>query len=196
MTRIPTHSIRGLLALSVLLAGAGGLLAPRPAVAEDFTYTILLEGGVGGPVNEEPGDSTGFETGFQLGFSVVAADGVHVGGRVGRIEYEPGDVLGPFIEPTLDYFTVGGDYRFSDRFYQSGVFLGLGYYRLEGDVLTDISGTTTELDETGVGLAVGVTGEFELAPKVGFQIEIIGHITDLDANDLFATAHAGFAFHF
>ena len=40
------------------------------------------------------------------------------------------------------------------------------------------------------------TGEFELAPNLGFVIEAVGHVTDLEAQDLFVTANAGFAFHF
>lgn len=195
MSRKPTDSKSSLLTFAVLAAVLAAVALPHKATADD-TFSLLLQGGVGGPVNEDSTSNAGFETAFQLGFTVASRGDIQVGGRAGRVDYSPGDQLGPFAAPTLDYLTLGGDYRFNEGFYQSGIFIGLGYYSLEGDVLIDPEGTTETRDETGVGLAIGVTGEFELAPKLGFVVEAIGHITDLQAQDLFVTVNAGFAFHF
>ena len=46
------------------------------------------------------------------------------------------------------------------------------------------------------GLALGVTGEFELTKKFGLMLEVTSHITDLETEELFITGHVGVAIHF
>ncbi|MDH3745549.1 MAG: hypothetical protein OES47_10665, partial [Acidobacteriota bacterium] len=127
MSRKPTDSKPSLLVLAGLLVVVAFAM-PHQAAADTFTF--FLQGGVGGPVNEDSTDSAGFETAFQLGFTVASRGDIEVGGRAGRVDFAPGDQLGPLAAPTLDYLTLGGDYQFNEGFYQSGIFIGLGYYSL------------------------------------------------------------------
>jgi hypothetical protein len=84
-----------------------------------------------------------------------------------------------------------GEYRFTESFYESGLYIGLGLYSLDG--LSLIGGSFTE---ESVGLVLGISGEFVLTDRVGFLLEVSGHATNLDTVDTLAMAHAGVAIHF
>lgn len=180
------------LALSVLaLAAVCALAAPGAAQAtEPYTFTLLLQGSLGGPLQESGGRDSGLDNaGFQLGLSIVSKGDVHVGGRVGSIDFDDG--LGGLRDASLDYVNIGGEYRFTEGFYESGVYVGLGNYEVEG---TDVFGGVQS--ESSIGLALGVTGEFELTTRIGLALELTGHFTDLATEELFVTGHAGLAIHF
>ena len=170
---------------AVALALPGGAQATEP-----YTFTILLQGSFGGPLQESSGADSGLDnSGFQLGFTVVGKGEVQIGGRFGSIDFDDG--LGGLGDASLDYVNVGGEYRFKEGFYDSGVYLGLGNYEIEG---LDANGNVNS--ESSIGLAVGVTGEFELTKRFGLQLDLTTHVTDLAAAELFLTAHAGVAIHF
>lgn len=180
------------LALTVFpLATALALAAPSgAAAAEPYTFTFMLEGTIGGPLQESGNTDAGLDNdGFQLGFSVVSQGEIHVGGRVGSIDFDKG--LAGLGDASLDYVHVGGEYRYREGFYDSGVYAGLGFYEVEG---RDANGQVQT--ESSVGLALGLVGEFDFSPKVGLLLEVTSHITDLSTTELFLTGHVGVAFHF
>ena len=75
---------------------------------------------------------------------------------------------------SLRFVVAGGEYRFLESFYESGLFIGLGAYELEGTNLVGASDS-----ESGAGLVLGATGEFEINRRVGFLIELLGDTTIL-----------------
>ena len=103
----------------------------------------------------------------------------------------PTALVGVSVDTTLDYATAVGEYRFTESFYESGLFLGLGVYRLDGITLLGQS-----VSEESVGLVLGISGEFVLTRSAGFVIEISGHLTNLDTIDTMVMGHAGVAIHF
>lgn len=161
---------------------------PAQVAAEDSVYSFNLWGGLGGPVDQ---DNAGLSnSSYQLGFSVQPEDQLLVGLRVGQIDMG-GESIGDLFDPTIDYATVVGEYRFTESFYESGLFIGLGLYRLDGVQL--VGGSAT--DES-VGLVLGISGEFVLTDRVGFLLEASGHFVRFDSVDTLVMGHAGFAIHF
>jgi hypothetical protein len=165
-------------------------LVPAMTSAQDhYTYTLSGMAGIGGSLDAD--DSNLGNQSFGLGLSLLREDRVHIGMRVAQVEFNSEDLIGDFHDATLQYLTAGGEYRFLESFYESGLFIGLGLYELEG---LDADGL--QQSETNVGFVIGVTGEFEINRRFGFLVEFMGHVTELDNASLFATGHAGFAVHF
>jgi hypothetical protein len=165
-------------------------LGPVAAVAQDhYTYTLSGLVGMGGSVDAE--DASLGNQSFGLGLSLLREDRVHIGLRLVQTEFDAQDLIGNYRDASLRYLTAGGEYRFLESFYESGLFLGLGVYELEG-----IDDQGLDQSETSVGFVLGVTGEFEINRRFGFLIEFMGHVTDIQDSNLFATGHAGLAVHF
>ncbi|HEX6863594.1 MAG TPA: outer membrane beta-barrel protein [Thermoanaerobaculia bacterium] len=166
------------------------LLLPGAARAQElYTFTAGLLGGIGGSVDAEPGDDLG-NTGFQLNLTMVTEPRTHVGFRLGELTLDSEERFGSLTEAELSYVTVGGEYRFPQSYYESGLYIGLGGYRLEGN-----RGSQDESD-TAIGLNLGVTGEFRITQWLGVLIELSGHYADLVEAQVFGMGHAGLAIHF
>lgn len=178
----------GLAALGIALAL---LLAPAAAQAQEtYTFTVGLLGGLGGSLDADVGDELD-NTGFQLNLGMVFEPSDHLVLRIGRLGLDSADRFEDLTDADLTYLTLGGEYRYRHPYYDSGVYLALGGYRLEG---TDLGGV--DQDETGIGIALGVTGDFPITRWLSFQVELSGHYADLERANVFAMGHAGLAAHF
>lgn len=175
-----------LLALVVALGAA----APARA-AEPYLFNVGLLGGLGGPLDADDPDPGASQQTLELQVGLVTEPRTLLQLRVGRVDFDEDDILGDLFSPQLDYATIGGEYRFYENWYDSGIFLGLGAYRLSGD---DFEGGSR--DETAVGLTAGVTGEFEITQHFALLGQISGHYVDFDQSQLFGTAMAGVSFRF
>lgn len=176
--------------LFVVVASALAAAAPLPAAAQElYSFTASAFGGIGGSLDADPGEGVG-NSSYQIAFSVVTEPRTQVGIRYGEIDLGSGQ-FERLIGADLTYATVAGEYRFDEGYYEAGLYLGLGGYRLEGTTLGGGGG-----DETGIGLVFGATGEFEINRRFGIVVELSGHYADLDQAQFFAMGHAGLAFHF
>jgi hypothetical protein len=183
------HRLLPLRRLSLLLLLL--LLPPGAARAQDlYTYSIGLLGGVGGSVDASPGNDLG-NTGFQVDLALLTEPRTLLGVRAGRLSLDRQDQFGSLHDASLSYATVGGEYRFQQSFYDSGIYMALGGYRLNGK-----GGDGRDRSDTSVGLAVGVTGEFKVNRWLGVLVELSGHYAHLDDAQFFAMGHAGLAVHF
>jgi hypothetical protein len=170
---------------------AGLLLLPGAARAqEQYTFSAAGLGSIGGSLDAEPGDDLG-NTGYQLNLAMVTDSRTHVGVRLGQLGLDGEEFFGSLSDADLTYVTVGGEYRFSETWYDSGVYFALGGYRLEGTALDG-----GESRDNSLGLAVGVTGEFKVNRWLGVLLELSGHYVDFDEAQIFAMGHGGFAVHF
>jgi hypothetical protein len=167
------------------------LVFPTPARAgELYTYTVGVLGGLGGSFDVDTGD--GFNnSGYQLNLSLVTEPRTQVAFRLGKLNLDHEELFGSLSGADLSYITVGGEYRFQETYYDSGIYLGLGGYRLRG---TRFNGQDDE--STSVGLNIGVTAEFPINRWLGILVEASGHYVDLDEAKIFGMAHGGVAFHF
>lgn len=180
-----------------LVLTAGLLLASATAArSQAYTYTIAGLVGVGGSLDET---DAGFgNPAWQLTFTSDIADKTYFAARVGGVHWGSGDQVAEAIGPSLYYVTLAGEYRetrasFSNGFVEPGVYLGLGFYSLDG---TDEVGEG--LSESAPGLVVGLTGDIRLNSKrnLALRIELAGHYAALDAAQLFGMVHIGLAYHF
>jgi hypothetical protein len=179
-------------ALVVTVTILASSAAPARAV-EPFLVSVGVLGGVGGPLDADSPDPGTSQRSMQLQVGFITEPRTMLQVRLGRLDFDDGDQLGNLFRPQLDYATISGEYRFFENWYDSGLFLGLGAYRLRGN--RDGFGGSED-EETSVGLTGGVTGEFELTHHVSLLAELAGHYADLDQAQLFATAQAGFAVKF
>lgn len=178
-------------ALGGIAVLAGLLLLPGAARAQEtYNYSAAVLGGIGGSLDAEPGDDLS-NTGFQLNLSMVTDPRTHVGVRVGQLGLDADEFFGSLSEADLTYVTVGGEYRFDETWYDSGIYLGLGGYRLEG---TDFAGGDSR--DTSLGLTIGVTGEFKVNHWLGVLLELSGHYVDFEEAQVFGMGHGGIAVHF
>ncbi len=167
------------------------LAFPAAASAQDYyTMSLAVMGGIGGSQDAEPGDSFG-NSAVQAEFSVLTQPQTRVGVRVGRLDLDDEDRFGSLAEARLEYVNIGGEYRYSQGYYDSGIYLALGGYRLSGD---DLLGR--EQEETSLGLALGVTGDFLITQRLAFRVELSGHYADLEEAQLYGMAHAGLSLRF
>jgi hypothetical protein len=180
---------RAALPALVLLALA---IVPAAYAQERYTFTLGALGGLGGSLDADPGDDLG-NRGFQLNFGLITDPKTHLMARLGRLDLDTNEGFGRLQGAELDYLTVAGEYRYAQTFYESGVYFGLGGYRLTGDLFGQPG---AEEEDTSFGVVLGLTGEFELSRRLGVLVEISGHWADLEEAQTFALAHVGLAFHF
>jgi hypothetical protein len=183
------HRQRLLSGLALLLLGLLALPGAARA-AEEYTYTVGVLGGLGGSYDVDQGD--GFDnSGYQVNLSMVTEPRTHVGLRLGKLNLDNSEFFGSLRDADLTYATLGGEYRFQESYYESGVYLGLGGYRLRGAHNDGSSG-----DQTSVGVTVGITGEVTINRWFGILLELSGHYVNLDEAKIFGMAHGGLAVHF
>lgn len=176
--------------LGRLLSILGLLLLPAAGGAQElYTYSVGLLGSIGGSLDADPGDSL-TNTGFQLNLGFVTEPRTLLVVRAGELGLDEDEFFGNLQDADLKYVTVGGEYRYREAYYQSGAFVALGGYRLEG------TRRNRSESESSWGVSVGFTGELPIKRWVGIQAEISGHYIDFDDAQLFGMANAGVVFHF
>ena len=173
---------RAVAALGIVMLGA--LAAPAAAV-EPYLVSVGVLGGLGGPLDADEPDPGLDHRSLQVDVGLLTEPRTLVMLRLGQLEID--EPLGALAEPTLDYVTLSGEYRFYKGWYDSGIFLGLGGYRLEGE---------SSDDETSIGLTAGVTGDLEVTRWLSVVAELSAHWADLESNQLWGMGHAGLAVKF
>lgn len=177
--------------LGRLLLIAGLLLLPAAAGAQElYTYTVDVLGGIGGSFDADPGGSL-TNTGFQVNLGVITEPHTQLTLRTGKLALDKDTFFGSLRDADLSYVTIGGEYRSRQAFWDSGIYLGLGGYRLSGS-----QSSGRDLRQNAWGLAVGVTGEFPINQHLGLLGEVSGHYIDFDEAQFFGMAHVGLAIHF
>jgi hypothetical protein len=174
-----------------LLLIAGLLLLPGAAGAQElYTYTVGVLGGVGGSFDADPGGSLS-NTGFQVNLGMVTEPHTHLIVRAGKLALDDDGLFGSLLDAELTYATIGGEYRARQGIWDSGIFVALGGYRLDGTAPFGRDG-----QETSWGVSAGVTGELPINRHLGVLAEISGHYVDFDEAQFFGMASAGLAIHF
>lgn len=175
-----------------LLALFAALLGFVPAAGrgqELYNYSVDLLGTLGGSTDADPGNSL-TNTGYQLNFLLVTEPRTLVGIRAGQLALDKDDFFNELRDAELSYATIGGEYRARQTSFESGVFLGIGAYKLEG------TAPGRSVSDTSWGLSAGVTSEFFVTRRIGILLELSAHYTDLDEARIFLMGHGGVAIHF
>ncbi|HVS02255.1 MAG TPA: hypothetical protein VMT16_05755 [Thermoanaerobaculia bacterium] len=170
----------------VVVAAVLAVVSGGPAkAAEPYTFTVSLLGGLGGSLESEA-DTGLANSGWQLGLGMVTEARTHLVLRLGAVDFDEGRVDG-LADAELSYATVGGEYRALRSWYDSGIFLGLGAYDLDG-----VGGG----GDTAIGITLGATGDFQIRGPWSLVVELSGHWVDFDETQLFGFGHVGVALHF
>lgn len=181
-----------LLTLSILATLAG--LWPATSDAEslyDFRFGLL--GGLGGAFDAEP--DPGFSNlGLEAYFSMETEERTRFAVRLGELDLDT-DSSGFLPDTTLRYVTLSGEYASTASFYESLLFLGLGFYDAQ-DTLSLTNGQLLLRDDSALGLTLGTSGEFRLTDRLNLIVQFSGHYADLDFAQFFLMAHAGIGYHF
>ena len=135
------------------------LATPAAEAQERFAITIGAMGGLGGSVDADPGDSL-TNTAYQLTAALIIEAKTLLVVRAGHLNLDDDPVFVSLTDAGLDYVNIGGEYRYDHAFYESGVYLGLGGYRLDGNPLDPGDSET----DTSFGVVLGLTGDFEAHP--------------------------------
>jgi hypothetical protein len=174
------------MALAVLLALS---FAAAAQAQEEYSFRGALYLGLGGAFDVEPEDDFDHSS-FQLGFSWWSDDDILVGARYGELGYDDDEGLGARRGSDLRYLTVAGEYLFNEGYYVSGVYIGLGWYDLAEDAAVGAP------SDSAIGVAIGLTGDFQVTRRFSVLLELSGHYTDLEDADLLAMGHVGVGYRF
>lgn len=167
------------------------LVAPATAQAQElYSYSVGLLGTLGGSPDAKPGNSLQ-NTGYQVNLQLVTEPRTLVGLRAGKLSLDKDGQFNTLRDAELTYATVGGEYRARQTYFDSGVFLGIGGYRLQG---TPLGGRRQR--DSSWGLTAGVTSEFPINRHLGILLELSGHYADLNDVQFFVMGHGGVALHF
>jgi hypothetical protein len=160
-----------------------------PSQAQNLhNYSIGLMVGLGGAAESNP--DTGIDNLALEGFFSYRIDRyAHFRARVGQLDLETS-----FGETQLDYITLSGEYLINGGSYESGLFLGLGFYDIS-DGIFDSTGQGFQ-EDNALGLTLGVTGDFSLTDRFSILVELSGHYADFDGTQFFVAGHTGLVFHF
>jgi hypothetical protein len=175
----------------LLLIGSLLLLPAAAGAQELYTYTVGVLGGIGGSFDADPGGSLTNKS-FQLNLGMVTEPHTDLIVRAGKLSLNKDDLFGSLRNADLDYVTIGGEYRARQAVWESGLYLALGGYRLNGTE----AATSRDRTETSVGLALGATGELPINRHLGLLAEVSGHYIHLRDEQFFGMAHVGLALHF
>jgi hypothetical protein len=187
---IRNHRLFGRLlsAFSLLFLPAVG---PAAAGAQElYNYTVGVLGGIGGSFDASPGNSL-TNSNLQLNLGIVTDPGTHVVLRAGRLALDKSTFFGSLSGADMKYLTIGGEYRYQESTYQSGIYAALGAYRLQGT-----SSSNRKDSQDTWGASVGFTGELPVKRWLGIQAELSGHYVNFKEAQFFAMAQAGIVFHF
>jgi hypothetical protein len=179
-------STRVAVVAALVLVGFGA--RARADSADSFMVGVL--GGVGGSPDVKPGQSYG-NPGFQIDLGYFTEPQQLVAVHLGSLDLSSKPTFGSLDNAKLTYANIGGEYRFQESYYESGIFIGLGAYRLNGNGANGGSTSTT-----AVGGAFGITGEFKFTKQFGFLVEFSAHYVDFRDQHVFVMGHGGLSFHF
>jgi hypothetical protein len=185
--------LRTALLLSVFVLGAFAAAVPLAAAEqqESYTFTLGLLGGLGGSLDADPDPGLGQKS-FMLAAGMITAPRTLVVVRAGRLAIDGDPAFERFSSAELDYVNISGEYRFAQPTYDYGTYIGLGYYRMNGELLVG-GGETSESD---LGIVLGFTGDFDVTRHLSVIAEISGHYVFLDDASIYAMGNIGLAVHF
>jgi len=157
-------------------------LTPAASEAQGTVRTITGSAmiGVAGSIDET--STSAGNLNFQLGLEVETQALTTVGLRAGHITF--GD-FSDVLDSSLNYISIVGEYREHESFFQSGLYIGLGFYSFDGIRAGE------SLDETTVGGVLGVDGHFRVNDRIDVLAEISLHYAPMEVFDTFANGLVG-----
>ena len=194
-------SIRKSVGIAVLLLG----ILAVPASAEDWAIGASL-----GLVNDvertfrlddfHPRDGNAWVD-FQLEDRVIlrgTAGSMKVNGDNAGLTATVGGspVLLPDLKTRIDYVTVGVSYQFWEGDYTSGIFGGIGGYKINPDPVDEEITNFRDRNETVLGWHFGVDGDLRVLSRLSIVGRITYHYVVSESKRSLLSANAGAVFRF
>ena len=124
----------------------------------------------------------------------IRAKGDNAGHLASVINGQPPAPL-PDLKVGISAVTLGVSYQFVEGFYTSGIFAGVGAYRIRPDLTTPEFAPFVDARETALGLHVGVEGDFKIVKRLSLVGRITLHYIRSDTRRSLLSAAAGAVFH-
>jgi hypothetical protein len=102
----------------------------------------------------------------------------------------------PDLKARIDYVNVGVSYQFWEGDYTSGIFGGIGGYKIDPERVAPEFEGFEDPEETVFGLHVGIDGDLRVISRLSLVGRITLHKIFSERNRLLLTANAGLAFRF
>ena len=119
------------------------------------------------------------------------------GDNAGRIvELDGEDVVLPGLEVEIDYATVGVSYQFWEGDYTSGIFGGIGGYKVNPEPSPEDITNLRDFHETVFGWHVGLDGDLRVLARLSIVGRITLHKIRSETGRSLLTANAGAVFRF
>lgn len=121
------------------------------------------------------------------------------GENAGRLaEITPGGGLTPLpdLDTRIDYVTVGASYQFWEGDYTSGVFGGIGGYRVDPDPAPDAVADFRDPREKIFGWHLGVDADLRVLSRLSVVARITYHRVESEFGRSLLAANAGAVFRF
>lgn len=119
------------------------------------------------------------------------------GDNAGRIvELDGEDVVLPELEVEIDYATVGVSYQFWEGDYTSGIFGGIGGYKVNPEPSPEDITNLRDFHETVFGWHVGLDGDLRVLARLSIVGRITFHKIRSETGRSLLTANAGAVFRF
>jgi hypothetical protein len=182
--------LKTLMLLSAVALGVPAVPLAAAEQQESYTFTLGLLGGIGGALDAEP-DPGLSQRSWALSAGMVSAPRTLVMVRAGRLSIEGEPAFDRYSQADLEYVNISGEYRFAQPTYDYGTYLGIGYYKLHGDLLAGGDAQASDL-----GIVLGITGDFDITRYLSVIGEVSGHYVFFDDVSIFAMANLGLAVHF
>lgn len=175
----------------VLAALAWSTPAHAQRSLTDYTFRVALLGGVGGPVDSD--DDKDFDhSALQLEAGMVINQGALATLHYGTLDLGGDDPYEGLNDAELEYLNIAGEYRFDQTYYDFGIYLGLGAYKIDGDPIPG-----ADEGQTAIGLAFGVNGDFDITRHFFVTAGLSAHYAFFDKrSNVFANALVGLAVRF
>ena len=194
-------SIRKILSIALLAAATLAV----PAFAEDWGVGASL-----GLVNDverrfrlddfDPSDFNGWVD-FRLEPQVVLRGTIGrmetIGDNAGRIvEIDGDEFVLPELDVRIDYATIGASYLFWEGDYTSGIFGGIGGYKVNPEPTSEDITDLRDFHETVFGWHIGLDGDLRVLARLSIVGRITFHKIRSESGRSLLTANAGAAYRF
>ena len=175
----------------ILAAAAWTWVAPAPVAAQERgLFVASATGGLAGAF-DSVGEKAFDHSARQLAAGMLTDDRTWTMLRYGRIDLDEEELPIGRLRSEVEYLNVAGEYRFRQPAYDFGLFVGVGGYRLDAD---RIGGGAEE--EEAIGIAAGLTGDFDITARLSFVAEIDVHYVFFRETNSYGAALVGLAVHF
>ena len=127
-------------------------------------------------------------------FGSLRVQGSH-GGETIAVNGAPAAPL-PDLPDLINYGTLGVAYEFLEENFKSGIFAGIGGYRIEPEATEPALRSFQDVRETVLGWHVGVDGSFQVASHLSILGRFTIHKIKSAEGQTLLTAHVGLGYRF